>query len=112
MMLQIKKAILHLLFWTPFIAFASAALMSVITGVLILGNQALSWLKEGIWTTNPLYEVTPQFILNWIENINWLGVKKILIWFLAKLPSSLSMVFLGIFLYVWGYLISCVSASE
>ena len=106
MALFIKKIIVSFLFWTPFIIFAGASLVCVVRGLVIFGNQVLNRLEDGVWPPSPLlYEVTPQFILSWIENIQWVYIQKIIAWF-VKLPSSVSLVILGLIVYGIGYLIS------
>ena len=112
MIFLIKKIIAHLLFWTPFIAFTTVGLFSFLSGAVIFGTQVFNWLKGGIWTPSPLFEVTPQFILSWVENINWLGIKKILVWFLVKLPSSVSLAISGLIVYGIGYGISCAMVED
>jgi len=67
----------------------------------------LNWLADGVWLPCPLlYEVTPQYILFRIENIQWVYAQKIVAWFFVELPSSVSLVILGLIVYGIGYLIS------
>ena len=107
MTLFIKKIIVNFLFWTPFIIFAGASLICVVRGLVIFGDQVLNWIEGGVWLPSPLLsEVTPQFILFWIENIQWLHAQKVVAWFFAELPSSVSLVIFGLIVYGIGYLLS------
>ena len=107
MALFLKKIIVNFLFWTPFIVFAGASLICVVRGLVIFGDQILNWIEDGVWLPCPLlYEVTPQYILFRIENIQWVYAQKIVAWLFVELPSSVSLVILGLIVYGIGYLIS------
>ena len=104
-----KKIIVNSLFWTPFIVFAAASLTCVVRGLVIFGDQFLMWVEDGVWLPSPLlHEVTPQFILFWTENIQWMFAQKIVAWLFAELPSSRSLVVIGLIIYGLGYMISSV----
>jgi hypothetical protein len=64
--------------------------------VLVLGYQIYQWLKTGVWIAVPFY-----FLFTWLKidlsvigNMEWQGIKKILIW-LLELPLSLMSIALG-----------------
>lgn len=80
------------------IARASALMFGVgfLGTLLVVGYQLYQWLKTGNWIELPFY-----FLLTWLKidlsviaNMEWQGIKKILMW-LLELPLSLMSIGLG-----------------
>ncbi len=63
---------------------------------LLLGYQALLWLKEGQWTPIPISSVLGKLNIDYYSliDIPWAGAQKIVVW-LLDLPLSLGIVVFG-----------------
>ena len=66
-------------------------------GILVFGYQIKQWLKTGVWIEFPfiLMFTWLKIDLSVIANMEWQGIKKILVWFL-ELPLSLMLIALGV----------------
>lgn len=79
-------------------------------GFGVLAYQIYLWLKLGQWTPMPLWTLLEwaDYDFSSLNNIDWLGIQKIIAWVL-DLPLSLSMVVIGFVLGgMVGYLVGIV----
>jgi hypothetical protein len=56
-----------------------------ISGIFILIFDIFAWLKQGVWPDTTIFEVTMKFgfdLYSLVYRIDWIGVKKILLWIL------------------------------
>src|SRR5437763_16252557 len=64
-------------------------------GVLTLGWQLLTWLREGHWFPIDLVYALASNKLPY-PRVEWLGVQKIIDWFLQDVPMSFFLFILGL----------------
>jgi hypothetical protein len=57
---------------------------SILAGALVLGWQCLRWLQLAVWE-----KVTLDNVLNWYPSTGWLGVDRVLGWFVHEMPLAL-----------------------
>ncbi len=71
------------------------------TGLGIFAYQAFLWLQNGVWTEFPLFAVFNFLFENtslhqWIiQPESWLGLQKLITWFLESTPLSLALMIPG-----------------
>jgi len=78
-------------------------IFSIASSVFLLGYQAFFWLRNGYWQKIPVLEIIPSTIEDAILRMEWLGVRKILLWtFDCELASFLFVMGLVlIFISIW-----------
>jgi hypothetical protein len=70
-------------------------------GLSLFGYQALLWLQDGIWTEFPLFVVfnflfESTALQQWMmQPESWVGLQKMLSWFLESIPLSLALMIPG-----------------
>ncbi len=80
--------------------------MIVIAGIGLLSYQSFLWLQSGVWTEYPmlavfnfLFENTP--LHQWIINPeSWVGMQKLILWFLETIPVSIALMVPGVSLAI------------
>ncbi len=85
-------------------------------GLSLFGYQALLWLQNGIWTEFPLFVVfnflfESTALQQWmVQPESWVGLQKMLSWFLGSIPLSLALMIPGfsIALFMAGTLIAAL----
>ena len=73
----------------------------LLTGLGVLTYQCFLWLQNGVWTEYNLFTVFNYVFENtevnqWMINPeSWIGIQKLLMWFLVAMPLSLALMVLG-----------------
>jgi hypothetical protein len=96
-----KLSLTDFIFAGTLISIAVFGGMILLAGIGLLSYQSLLWLQSGVWTEYPmltvfnfLFENTP--LHQWIVNPeSWIGVQKLLLWFLESIPVSLALMVPG-----------------
>jgi hypothetical protein len=77
-------------------------LMIFMTGLTLFSYQAMLWLQNGTWTEYPLFVVFNFLFDNtavhqWmVQPESWLGLQKMISWFLESVPLSMALMIPGI----------------
>ena len=75
--------------------------LSLLIGLGVLAYQCLLWLQNGVWTEYDLFSVFNYVFENtevhqWMINPeSWVGMQKLLIWFMETIPLSLALMVPG-----------------
>ena len=76
--------------------FGLCGALGFMAAFILLGYQAVLWLREGQWTPIPISSVLNKFSIDYnsVVDISWAGIQKILVWIL-DLPLSLGIIAFG-----------------
>jgi hypothetical protein len=107
-----QKLIIKVLFFSTLGIFYLFGMFSLFLGGSVIYRQMLSWLKTGEWTAQPLLAHLPAFCSQWLVNLEWLGIRKILYLIVTLLPFSITMIILGIVFFIIGSKLSSSVASN
>jgi hypothetical protein len=116
-LLDVKKALmsaldnvanrLNLAFWSLLEAvgfvFKSAGLFAVLAGLVVIGEQTMTFMQYDYWTSKSVYWAVPRELMIWITAVGDLaGVTDQIVVFLTWLPLSAAAFILGVFSFLLG----------
>jgi len=70
----------------------------ILAGLYVFGSQIFKWLKTGEWVSIQLINLffeSPDLANTSEQALNWVGLHRLKMWFLNKIPLSLALITFG-----------------